>query len=58
MYSKNNKNQQKNQDFQSENGNRLRDINQFGKIQPWKEKKMNNAYYADILELLERKRIM
>lgn len=56
MYNKNNKNQQKNQDFQSENRNRLRDINQFGKIQPWKEKKMNNAYYADVLELLEFKK--
>ena len=49
MYSKNNKNQQKNQDFQSENGNRLRDINQFGKAQPWKEKKTSGVYYADIL---------
>lgn len=56
MYNQSNKNQEKNQDFQSENGNRLRDINQFGKIQPWKEKKMNNAYYADVLELLEFKK--
>ena len=56
MYDQNNKNQQKNQDFQSENGSRLRDINQFGKAQPWKEKKTNSVYYADILELLEFKK--
>lgn len=50
MHNQDNKKQQENQALQ------LKDINQFGKVQPWKEKKMSNAYYADILELLEFKK--